>query len=160
VITKTATYKLLADILCSLVFGYLTLRMLYAYIRLRLDDSIGTVNEKEFVLGKILEDEVHTAFINDKRLFWGVSNEYLKDYYKYLLRLMNDEFMDYSTKLIIVMAVFPLVFNTAWWTNCITASATFLNKLVSDGKLGPSFLMILKINVGCGGFILSIHVCK
>ncbi len=58
------------------------------------------------------------------------------------------------------MAVFPLVFNTVWWTNCITASATFLNKLASDGKLGPSFLMILIINVGWGRFILSIHVCK
>jgi hypothetical protein len=66
VITTTATYKLLAGILCFSVFCYLALRMMLAYVRL--DDSMETFNEKKFVLGKILEDEVHIAFINDVSL--------------------------------------------------------------------------------------------
>ncbi len=45
------------------------------------------------ILGNLLQNEAHIKFINDPQLFCDVSNEYLTIHYKYVLHLINDEFM-------------------------------------------------------------------
>jgi hypothetical protein len=101
---------------------------------------------------------------------WGVNKEYLSRHYYDLIRLMNDEFMhlkvhnEYedqfmndSTNVGIVITAFPLLLNTAWWTNLITISAALLNKCAHDGKLGQSFVMMLIVNLSCGTLLLAVH---
>lgn len=167
-VTKTASYKFLMGIFCSVWFFYYVDIINASHCRLM--DSLRIYKEKDMILQKVLETGAHIQFINDPRLFWGVSNEYLRTHYEYVFRLMNDEFMhlkihndaidifyDSCTKIGIVIAFFPLALNTASWTNSITFSAAFLSKLASDGIIGSPFTTVLRINYWCGGLILIIH---
>jgi hypothetical protein len=167
-ITKKATYKILMGVACTVLFIYVGLTMYSSYIQL--NNSIEAFNKTEQLFKTVSEREMQKAFLNDNRLFWGTNKEYLSRHYYDLIRLMNDEFMhlkvhnEYedqfmndSTNVGIVITAFPLLLTTAWWTNLITISAALLNKCAHDGKLGQSFVMMLIVNLSCGTLLLAVH---
>lgn len=91
-ITKCATQKIVIEILCTIIFVYYAVWMIVSYIKL--NDSIGIyIQKKELLLKKILEDELPTAFFNDKLIFWEVNDQYLQQHYEPFLRLINKEFI-------------------------------------------------------------------
>ena len=167
-ITKKATYKILMGCACTLLFIYFGLMMYSSYIRL--NDSMEAFYKRQELLKKILTCEMQKALLNDNRLFWGASKEYLSNRYYDLIRLMIDEFihlkvhneyedqfLNDSTNVGIIITAFPLLLNTAWWTNLITISTALLNKFAHDGRLGQPFMMMLRVNLGCGTILLALH---
>jgi hypothetical protein len=75
----------------------------------------------------VLDHEQHKVFLNDKNLFFGVTDTYLKEHYTYLLRLIDDELINLNvqndqidqfikdcTTLNLITTTSPLLLNLSW----------------------------------------------
>jgi hypothetical protein len=81
--------------------------------------------------------------LNDKNLFFGVADTYLKEHYTYLLRLIDDELINLNVQndqidqfikdcstLNLITTTSPPLLNLSWWPNCITIVSTALNRFL------------------------------
>lgn len=167
--TDSIVYKVLAGIICAVIFIILCSNVFGQLLNLSIEDLCEIINIDK-VLAEIKNDNYGKYYFKDQRIRGCVDGINVNNYYNNLLVVLNrSDLLDIKWKMLgiveqgifnisMVVAILPFVLNLSWSSNIFTIFSVFLTKRLFTCEK-PIMIVTLSffINAILGTCLLASH---
>lgn len=170
-ITKLASYKLIAGVLLTIIFGFLRCDANNACEKIKKSSLV--YHARENMLMDLVDYDIGKRFLLEQNQIWTSRQNYTEGFYGALIHFLYNEWgnveikkrdIEWLTKcctnINLFITALPLTLNLSWWTNSISVVAGFISKYATTESTLSSLKFSLDINVILAIILLLVHFCN